>query len=115
MLTSNFSRRISLRSPNAGFQDKSFRDHTGGFDFKKIEEETPPKVTALLQEHDSDQIARIVIEVELAEPHHILKLQTQPIARPPELALPHLSEIELILRSTNGWNLRRPTNFPAPC
>jgi len=78
------------------FKDKVFHDRTGGFDLKKIEEETPVKVTALLQEHDSDQMARIVVEVEAAEPHHILRLQMQPIARPPELALPHLNEIELI-------------------
>lgn len=82
--------------PERMFQERSFRNHTGGFDLKRIEEETPTKVTALLQERDSDQIARIVVEVEVAEPHHILKLQTQPIARPPELALPQLSESELM-------------------
>src|SRR5215471_827422 len=46
-----------------------FREMTGGFELKKIENSTPTKVTALLKERDSDQFARMVMEVEEAEPH----------------------------------------------
>ena len=78
--------------PEPIFKNPRFRDQTNGFDLKKIETETPLQVTALLQERASDQMARIVIEVEAAEPHRILSLHPEPIARPPEWALPHLNE-----------------------
>lgn len=73
-----------------------FRAMTGGLDFKKVEESTPTKLTALLQEHQSDQMARLFFEVEAAEPHHITRLDLEAIPRPAEFALPHLSQTELI-------------------
>jgi hypothetical protein len=78
------------------FQDRSIRNQTGSFDFVKTEEETPTKVTALLRGRDSDKIGRVVVEVEAAEPHRILKLQPRAVVRPPELPLPRLNESELI-------------------
>lgn len=75
-----------LRSP-------AFRDMTGGFDLKKIEAETPNEVTALVQERNTDQMARIVLEVETAEPHRIIKLHPEPVEPP------HLNEKELIDRT----------------
>ncbi len=55
---------------------------------------------------DSDKVGRIVIEVEAAEPHRIVKLQARAIPRPPDLALPHLDERELVA-SLHG-RLRQP-------
>jgi D-alanyl-D-alanine carboxypeptidase len=77
-------------------RDMDFRRMTGGFDFKKVEESTPTKLTALVQERGSDQMARLVIEVEAAEPHHITTLDLNAIPRPAEFALPHLSQSELL-------------------
>jgi D-alanyl-D-alanine carboxypeptidase len=77
-------------------RDMSFRAMTGGFDFKKVEESTPTKLTALVQERQSDQMARLVIEVEAAEPHHITTLDLNAIPRPADFALPHLSQSEVI-------------------
>jgi D-alanyl-D-alanine carboxypeptidase len=77
-------------------RDMDFRRRTGGFDFKKAEESTPTKLTAVVQERQSDQMARLVIEVEAAEPHHIAQLHLEAIPRPAEFALPHLSQSELI-------------------
>jgi len=79
-------------------REMRFRQMTGGFDFKKVEESTPTKLTALVQERQSDQMARLTIEVETAEPHHIVSLNLNAIPRPadPSLALPHLSQSELI-------------------
>ena len=69
---------------------------TGGFDFKKVEESTPTKLVALVQERASDQFARLTLEVEAAEPHHISSLDLNAIPRPAEFTLPHLSQSELI-------------------
>jgi len=92
----SFVQKNFATQPKPIFQNPGFRNHTEGFDLKKIEIETPVQATALLQERASDQMARIVIEVEAAEPHRILRLHPEPIAHAPEWALPHLNEKELI-------------------
>src|ERR1041384_3859867 len=48
-------------------RDAQFREMTGGFELKKIEESTPTKIVALVQERLSDQMARMTIEVDAAE------------------------------------------------
>jgi len=82
--------------PGRGFQDPAFRERSGGFDLKKIEVETPTKVTALIQERATDGFSRLTLEVEPGEPHRILKLDVNLIERPPEFALPHMSDNQLI-------------------
>jgi CubicO group peptidase (beta-lactamase class C family) len=77
-------------------RDLGFRQATGGFDLKKIEESTPSKLVALVQERGSDQIGRLTVEVDTSEQHLITRLDLQAIPRPAELALPHLSESEVI-------------------
>jgi CubicO group peptidase (beta-lactamase class C family) len=72
------------------------RQENGGFELKKIEESTPTKVVALLQERLSDRFVRVSVEVEPGEPHQMTRLDLQGIPRPAEFALPHLSESELI-------------------
>jgi|SRR5579859_1838341 len=73
-----------------------FRQATGGFDLKKVEESTPTKFVALVQERNSDQMARMTLEVESAEPHQISNMELQAVPRPAEFALPRLSQSELI-------------------
>jgi CubicO group peptidase (beta-lactamase class C family) len=82
--------------PGRGFQDPAFRDRTGGYDLKKIESETPTKVTALIQERATDSFARVILEAEPGEPHRILKLDVKLIERPAEFALPHMSDRQLV-------------------
>ena len=77
-------------------QDKRFRAMTGGFELRKVEESTPTKLVALVQERVSDQFARLTMEVDASEQHQITRLSLQGIPRPPDFALPHLSEGELI-------------------
>lgn len=77
-------------------QDLGFREMTGGFELKKVEESTPTKTVALVQERMSDQIARLTLEVEAAEPHRITMLGLRAIPRPAEFPIPHLSDSELI-------------------
>jgi CubicO group peptidase (beta-lactamase class C family) len=77
-------------------REMGFREMTGGFDLKKIEESAPTKIVALLQERASDQFARFTLEVDSTEQHQITKLTLQGIARPAEFAIAHLSDSELI-------------------
>jgi len=91
-----FLRENFVSPPGRGFQDIALRDLTGGFDLKKIEEETSTKATALVAERNSDGFARLTVEVEAAEPHRILKLEMPRVERPAEFALPHLNEDQLI-------------------
>src|SRR3974377_661281 len=41
-----------------------FRQRTGGFDLKRVEESSPTKLVVLVQEHASDQFVRLMIEVQ---------------------------------------------------
>jgi D-alanyl-D-alanine carboxypeptidase len=77
-------------------QEMGFREMTGGFDLKKVEESTPTKLVALVQERISDQFARLTLEVEGAGQHRITNLELWTTSRPAEFALPHLSESSLI-------------------
>ncbi len=72
-----------------------FRGETGGFDFKKGEESTPLHFTAIVQEHDTDQMVRIAMDVEEAEPHRIKNSEIRAIPRPAEFALAKMTETEL--------------------
>jgi D-alanyl-D-alanine carboxypeptidase len=76
-------------------QEMGFRAVTGGFDLKKMEDSTPTKLTALVQERNSDQMGRLTVEVDGAESHRITNLDLRAIPRPAEFALPHMSESEL--------------------
>jgi D-alanyl-D-alanine carboxypeptidase len=76
--------------------EMNFRAGTGGFDFRKAESATATQYTALVQERSSDQFARAVVTVEPNEPHRILSLGLRPIPRPPEFAIPRLTEAELV-------------------
>ena len=78
-------------------QDLGFREMTGGFDLRKVEESTPTKLVALVQERLSDQFARLALEVEAAEPHRIASLDLSAIPRPAEFSLPHMGESDLTL------------------
>jgi D-alanyl-D-alanine carboxypeptidase len=73
-----------------------FREQTGGFELIKAEESTQTRFTAMLKEKDSDQFARIELEVDPNEPHQISKLELNAIPRPAEYAIPRLSEADAI-------------------
>jgi D-alanyl-D-alanine carboxypeptidase len=76
-------------------QEMGFREMTGGLELRRVEESTPTKVVALVQERLSDQVARLTLEIEAAEPHHIANLDLRAIPRPAEFPLPHMSESDL--------------------
>src|SRR5947209_17478526 len=72
--------------------EMDFRQRTGGFDFKKAEESTPMRFSALVQEHNSDVVARLVIEVEPGAPHRITSMNLRRMPRPADLAIQRVSE-----------------------
>src|SRR3984885_5712821 len=78
-------------------QEIGFRQMTGGFDFKKLEESTPDKITGIVKERDSDNYARFVMQVAPAAPHQITSFGLQLIPRPAEFqGAPRLSEQDAI-------------------
>lgn len=89
-------------------RDMAFREMTGGFDLKKIEDSTPTKITALVQERASDQFGRLTLEVQSAEPFQIMNRDVRAIARPAEFPLPHLKQSELLAALRD--NLNRDSN-----
>jgi D-alanyl-D-alanine carboxypeptidase len=84
--------------------EMNFRAGTGGFDFRKTESATATEFTALVQERKSDQFARAVVTVDPNEPHRIVSLGLRAIPRPPEFAVPRLSEADLIAQLTSKLN-----------
>jgi len=73
-----------------------FREMTGGFDLIKTEESTPSRLVALLKEKDSDQFARLTLEVEPDAPHRISTMELWAIPRPAEFAVPRVSQDDAI-------------------
>jgi CubicO group peptidase (beta-lactamase class C family) len=90
-LEKNYPQRVS--EINGVLQ---FRAMTGGFELKKVESSEATKLTALVKEKDSDQFARLSLEVEEAEPHKIkgvVELQACPT--PAEFKQARMSESEV--------------------
>ena len=73
-----------------------FRQRTGGFDLKKIEETSPLRITGLMQERDSDQFARFTMDVEAEAPHKITRFDLNAIPRPAEFPVERMSQSELL-------------------
>jgi hypothetical protein len=81
-----FLKQTFVAEPEPMFRFAGFRNLTGGFDIRQVEAETPTQATVVLEERNTDQMARVVVEVEASEPHRIVKLHPEPI--PPS----HLNE-----------------------
>ena len=69
-----------------------FRAMTGGFELKQVQYSTAEKLVAVLKERDSDQFARLDVEVAPDAAHVITRLDLDAIPTPPEFALPRLGE-----------------------
>src|ERR1022692_2655329 len=79
-------------------QQMDFRRMTGGFDFKKVEESAPDKLTGIVKERDSDNIARFTMEVDPAPPHQFKQFGLQLIPPAADSPAPaRLSESEAIV------------------
>ncbi len=73
-------------------QTLEFRAETGGFTLLRVERSEPLALTVLLQERESDRLAQMAIEVSADEVPRVLALSIRPAPRPPELALPRLTQ-----------------------
>lgn len=73
-----------------------FRQTTGGFDVKKIEESAPLRVSGLMQERDSDQFARFTMDVEAEASHKITRFDVNAIPRPAEFLVERMSQEALL-------------------
>ncbi|HEX5702491.1 MAG TPA: serine hydrolase domain-containing protein [Pyrinomonadaceae bacterium] len=89
------SKNLPARLERAA-QHMESRQAVGGLALKKIEESTPAKLVVLAEERNTDRFVRLTVEVNATAPHQMTRLDLQPIPRPAEFALPHLSESELI-------------------
>ncbi len=77
-------------------REMGFRAQTGGFDLRKAEACDADKCSALVQERGSDQFARVVVEVDAAEPHGIKSVELRAIPRPVEFAIARMTEAEAL-------------------
>jgi CubicO group peptidase (beta-lactamase class C family) len=76
--------------------EMGFRELTGGFDLRKLEQVSADEVSGLLQERASDQFAHFELAVEAGEPYEIIYLDLRAIPRPAEFAIERLTEGEAI-------------------
>jgi D-alanyl-D-alanine carboxypeptidase len=76
--------------------EMGFREQTGGFDVKQAGECADASCSAILQERDSDQFARIVVDIDPAEPHAIKGIELRAIPRPAGFSIPRMTEAEAL-------------------
>ena len=101
---------IEANFPSANVDNQvRFRDRTGGFDLRRIEQATPTTLVGVIQERTWEQFARFSVTVNAAKPHSVARfVTTSPI--PPEFASPQLPEslwrpnVRLWIR---GWAEKR--------
>src|ERR1700730_495081 len=64
--------------------DLRFREGTGGFDFKKVEDSKPLRLVSIVKEKNSDQFARATLDVEDTPAHRVTGFDVRAIPTPPE-------------------------------
>jgi len=73
-----------------------FRQRTGGFDLRKIEESTAVHISGFVQERNSDQFARFTMDVEAEAPHKITQFDINAIPRPAEFPAERMNQKDLV-------------------
>jgi CubicO group peptidase (beta-lactamase class C family) len=73
-----------------------FREMTGGFTIKKVEECGETKCVALMQEKKSDQFGRATMEVQPNPPFLVKDFSVRAMDTPAEFALPRMTEKEVV-------------------
>ena len=74
----------------------AFREATGGFTLVRVEKSEPLALVALVQEKNSETVARMTMEVSADDPPKLLKSALQAVPRPPDLAIPRLSQADAL-------------------
>ena len=73
-----------------------FRAMIGGFDVVRVEETTPIRASVLVKERESDQIARVVVELDPAPPHRITSIVVLAVAAPEGLGPARMGEADAL-------------------
>jgi CubicO group peptidase (beta-lactamase class C family) len=84
------------RPPTPVAQMEEFRRLTGGFTLLRVEKTEPLSVSALLEEKNSDTIARLRVDLMADEPTRIASMPFSVIPRPADLAIPRMTEAAAI-------------------
>jgi CubicO group peptidase (beta-lactamase class C family) len=77
-------------------QTLGFREQTGGFELVRVEKSDDTMLVALVKERAGDNIARLELTLDAGTPPKIAKIGLRVIPRPPDLALPRLTEAEAL-------------------
>jgi CubicO group peptidase (beta-lactamase class C family) len=92
-----FQKFLETNYPDAASSVDSalaFRQQTGGFDVRKIEESAPLHLSVIVQERNSDTFARCIVDVQPTEGHRIMAFDLRAIRRPAEFPAPRMTEAE---------------------
>ncbi|SPF36299.1 Penicillin-binding protein, beta-lactamase class C (modular protein) [Candidatus Sulfopaludibacter sp. SbA4] len=74
----------------------NFRERTGGFELRSLEQATAVSVTGLVQQREGDQFARFTLVVDPAEPHQIQRFSLLAVPRPAEFPMPRMNEADIV-------------------
>jgi D-alanyl-D-alanine carboxypeptidase len=78
-------------------EELAFRDQSGGFEVRRIEETTSTRLSGVIQGRDTGNYARLVLEVEVAEGHRVTSLSIRRIQRPSDITPPaRMTEVDAI-------------------
>src|ERR1700682_6036914 len=84
------------RPPTPVTQMEEFRRLTGGFTLLRMEKTEPLSVSALLEEKNSDTVARLRIDLMADDPTRIASMPFYVIPRPADIAIARMTEAEAI-------------------
>ena len=94
---------LSSTFPSENLEEEmDFRQRSGGFELRKLEQATATTLTGLVQERGSDQFARFGIAVEPSGSSRILELPIRAIRRPLEFPMEAMTDAQIVtgLRTT---------------
>jgi CubicO group peptidase (beta-lactamase class C family) len=75
---------------------RSFRNATGGFELEKTEESSATRFVAVIKERDSDQFARVEVEVAAEQPERVSALELRAIPPPDEFRVARMTESDAL-------------------
>jgi hypothetical protein len=87
-LEANFPERLNKLD-----EDLRFRQGTGGFDLRKVEDSKPLRLISIVKEKNSDQFARATLEVDGTPLHRVTDFNVLAIPTPAEFAVAHGPEV----------------------
>ena len=90
-----FDEKYRSDAPPAA-QTLRFRESTGGFILLRIEKSEPSMLVALLEEKNSEAVARLQLSITTGEPRKVTSATLHSIPRPPDLSIPRLREDEAV-------------------